>query len=696
MMHIRMMKFSGLHFRVFVNVNAYVARVGGNGESVAKNSIGMHFKHFCTSTPERRLLWGGSAGEVLLQKLESELLDCKDDEVWRVFSKFKTAYGFPPSSAISRLICGLSYSTESRALPKACNIVFKIARENPASLQTDSLSWLCLSLARSRMPIPASKILRLMLVKKFPPTMDMLSSVFMHMVKTDAGTHLASNILLEFCDHFHHLSAMKSECAKSMKPSTTIFNIVLETCLKLGSTLKAEQIIEAMARTGVVADLHSVLLFSYIYESNGQRDELKKFKEYIDRVSVPLARHYYPFYDRLLRLHFKFDDIDSAARLVEDIYFHWDSHPLKQNTDLIKPCQVPVGSPYLIEGLKNQMVFELLRKDSLFHVKDDDDLLALKDGNLILTSKGLAHLVAKFKKSERISDLSKLLAAIEKKMDNTQDDSICRDVIHACIYCGFLETAHDILDDMEIADVSIPGTTYMLLLNAYCREKMPKEAEALAKQIKRVGLVVDSSDEMIVSKCLQGVVHGNSVDQTAPTSNRQSEVTAHLIQEIRKDSNALSRMYALNSAIYFFCKAKMMEDARNIYRKMQEINIQPTVQTFVYLIQAHSSLEDYREITIIWGDIKRYTARGCSLAHRDLYELVLINFLRGGYFERVMEVLGLMKDHGMYADRWLYKHEFTRLHKNLYRKLKATDARTEAQRLRIEHVKAFRMWVRNN
>ncbi|KAK9716267.1 hypothetical protein RND81_06G222300 [Saponaria officinalis] len=549
------------------------------------------------------------------------------------------------------------------------------------------------------MPIPASKILRLMLVKTIPPKMDLLSLVFMHMVKTDAGTHLASNILLEFCDHYRHLSAKRSECAVSMKPSTIVFNIVLEACIKLGSSLKAEQIIEAMARVGVVADLHSVLLFIYVYELNGQRDELKKFKEYIDRVSVPLSQHYYPFYDRLLRLHFKFDDIDSAAKLVDDIYFHWGSHPLKQNTDLTRPCLVPIGSPYLLEALKNQVVFELLRKDSLFHVNgdgDDDELIVLKDGNLILTSKGLAQLIVKFKKSERIGDLSKLLTAIEQKSGNTQDDSICCDVIHACVYSGFLETAHDILDDMEIANVSIPEKTYMLLLNAYCREKMPKEAEALAKQIKRAALVVDPSDETIVSDCLRGVINGSGVNLTAPTSNRQSELTVHLIRETRKDDTALSRVYVLNSSIYFFCKAKMLEDARKIYKKMQAINIQPTVQTFAYLIQAYSSLEDYREITFLWGDIKRYMVRGRSLVHRDLYELLLINFLRGGYFERVLEILGLMKDHGMYADRWLYRDEFLRRHKNLYRKLKATDARTEAQRSRIEHVKAFRMWVRNN
>ncbi|KAH9607096.1 hypothetical protein KSS87_005025 [Heliosperma pusillum] len=671
-----------------------VSSVVKNGEFIVKHSFSGYFKLFCTSTLQKSVHWGGSIDNVLLEKLRNALLDCKDDEVWGVFRKFKSEHGYPPPSSLSKLICGLSYSLDNRSLPKACNIVFNIAKENSSSLQNDSLSKLCLSLARAQMPTPASKILRLMLMKKIPPKMDILSSVFMHMVKTDAGTHLASNVLLEFCDHFHHFSAKKAEYvyAMSLKPTTTIFNLILDACINVGSSLKAYQIIEVMAQIGVVADLHSVLLFSNIYELNGQRDELSKFKEYIDRVSVPLCQHYFQFYDKLLRLHFKFDDVDAATRLVEDIYFNSGSHPLKSTTDLIKPCMVPIGSPYLLEGLKSQVVFELLDKDSLFHVNGEENLLVFKNGNVILTNKGLAQLVAKYKKSEKIGELSKLLAAIEKKQGDTQDDSICRDVIHACIYSGFLETAHDILDDMESASVYVPGTTYMLLLNAYRKEKMTKEAEALAKQIKRVGLTFDASDDLVVSKCLLPVADSNSAP-IAPTSSRQSELTTYLVQEMRKGDNGLSKVYELNSSIYFFCKAKMLDDARKIYRKMQEVNIKPTVHTFAYLIQAYSSLGDYREITIVWGDIKRHTARGCSLAHRDLYELLLMNFLRGGYFERVLEVLRLMKDRGMYADRYLYRQEFLRLHKNLYRRLKAAHATTEAQRMRIEHVKAFRIPV---
>ncbi|XLT03013.1 hypothetical protein HN51_052364, partial [Arachis hypogaea] len=86
-----------------------------------------------------------------------------------------------------------------------------------------------------------------------------------------------------------------------------------------------------------------------------------------------------------------------------------------------------------------------------------------------------------------------------------------------------------------------------------------------------------------------------------------------------------------NSSIPFFCMARMMEDALKVYRRIVELNIHPTIQTFAYLLRGYSSLGMYSEITILWGWIKRFM-KGCGfLANRDLNELLLINFLRGGY-----------------------------------------------------------------
>ncbi len=47
----------------------------------------------------------------------------------------------------------------------------------------------------------------------------------------------------------------------------------------------------------------------------------------------------------------------------------------------------------------------------------------------------------------------------------------------------------------------------------------------------------------------------------------------------------------------------------------------------------------------------------------------------------------------MYIDKWMYKSEFLKLHKNLYRRLKTSKATTEAQSKRLEYVQEFRKLV---
>ncbi|KAJ0080333.1 hypothetical protein Patl1_23993 [Pistacia atlantica] len=97
-----------------------------------------------------------------------------------------------------------------------------------------------------------------------------------------------------------------------------------------------------------------------------------------------------------------------------------------------------------------------------------------------------------------------------------------------------------------------------------------------------------------------------------------------------KEKAVPSTVYELNSSIFFFCKGKMIDDALKIYGRMQAMNIQPTVQTFAYLAYGYSSLEIYRDITILWGDIKSNMATGNLAVNRDLFEIMLLNFLKGG------------------------------------------------------------------
>ncbi|XP_055833380.1 pentatricopeptide repeat-containing protein At4g17616 isoform X1 [Solanum dulcamara] len=654
----------------------------------------MFSRQFCSSREPETLSWGVSSDIVLLGKLESALRNHNLEEAWETYKDFKRLYGFPDPLLVDKLLTELSYSSDPGWLKKACNMAGSILKEKRELLRTELMTKLCLSLARAQMPVQASSILRLMLDKGNLPPIDMLGMIIFHMVKTDTGMIVSSNILIEMYGSSQQLATKKSTCTELNKHNTLLFNLVLDACARFGSSSKGHQIIELMAQVGVAADAHSISIISLIHEMNGMRDELKKFKKHIDQVSAPLVSHYQQFYESLLSLHFKFNDIDAASDLVQDIYgFQVSHHEHGDETQPPKPCLVAIGSDNLRTGLKLRLFPHLISRDSVFNVGRNQVLVMYKNGKLVLSNRALARLIIQYKRGGRINELSKLLCSIQKK-GSVESSRMCSVVVAACICMGWFETAHDILDDLDSEGNPLDTNSYISLLTAYCNKNKLREAEALLKQLRKSGVVINASDPLLApaSVCELENERKNKLKELG--SLAKGELAYHIAEEMRAEENeAYFMMYDLNFSIYFFMKAHMVEDAVRAYRKMQAMKIHPTVSTFMNLLNGYSSLGMYREITILWGDIKRNMGSCKDLNTRNLYEFLLLNFLRGGYFHRVMETIGLMKDNGMYLDKWMYRREFLKYHKGLYLRIKVSDAKNDGQIQRIEHVRHFRKWV---
>ncbi|KAG8386982.1 hypothetical protein BUALT_Bualt03G0205200 [Buddleja alternifolia] len=552
----------------------------------------------------------GPSRSILLGNLERALKDHQVDMAWESYKDFKRLYGFPDQLYVSNLITELSYSSDSKSLRRASDLVLSISKEKSVLLRHEAMVKLSLSLARAQIPVPTASVVRLMLEKRSLPPLDVLQMVFLHLVKTQIGTYLASNILEEIGYCFQKLNMHKSAQTELTKPDATIFNIVLDACVRFGSSLKAQQIIELMPQLGVIGDAHTVVI---------------------------IARQYY---DSLLSLHFKFNDIG------EGFCYKADS--------------------------KRELVF-------------------LKNGKFVLSNKGLAKLIIGYKRHGRIDELSKLLISIHNMLNSPENSSPCSDVIDACISLGWLETAHDILEDLELEKYCVRKGSYTSLLTAYYNKKMFREADALVRQSRRVSLSINLSDETTLSSDISDSEDKPVLDLEKLNLTCKSDLGDSIVQNMREEDKTVSFMvHEYNSSIYFFTTAKMIGDAIQAYRKMQKMKIQPNVSTFSHLIIGHSSLGMYREITVLWGDIKRSMKNQNTIYNRDLYELLLLNFIRGGYFERVMEVTGFMMENNIFLDKWSYKIEFLKFHRDLYRSLTALDAKDETQSRRIEHVQAFR------
>ncbi|KAK6947494.1 LOW QUALITY PROTEIN: Pentatricopeptide repeat [Dillenia turbinata] len=205
-----------------------------------------------------------------------------------------------------------------------------------------------------------------------------------------------------------------------------------------------------------------------------------------------------------------------------------------------------------------------------------------------------------------------------------EEANLCYKVIFACIHLCWLEMAHDTLDDVELAGTCVELGLYVSLFTAYCNANVVREAKALQKQKRMSSFVTNLTGQMVGPSCFSELIDGKE-----PATGR-SVLADALIREMRDAEKATpSMVFVFNSSIYFFCKAKMIEDALEICQKMQERKICPTLPTSANMVCAYSSLEMYREIT---RDIKRYINSKNLVASQDLYELLLQSFLRGGYF----------------------------------------------------------------
>ncbi|CAA6667010.1 unnamed protein product [Spirodela intermedia] len=457
------------------------------------------------------------------------------------------------------------------------------------------------------MSVPSAAVLRLMLETNRLPPPPLWSAAFSHLVRTPVGSYAAADVLIDLCGVFLCRPA-SSKRRKLTKPSAALFNLVLHSCVQFGSPLKAHQVLEIMPETGVEADVCSIIAIARVCEMNGLREDLKKLKPHVDSASSPLLNHHYlHFYDSLLSLHFKFNDLEAAAELILGLYQRSSSPP--RQIVLPETCfLLRVGSDNLKTGSKLLIKPASLPQDLAFKPENRSGLIILKDGKLFPSDRAIAKLINGYVRQRKVGELSKVLIGIHKTVGTSSDFSLGSEVVVSFVELGWLETAHDILDDMESAGVSFPEITYASLLMAYF----------LMRQMRERGL----------------------------------------------DKFAQRRSYNLVS----LSRCKVCCTA--------------TVQTFGHLVNGYSSLEMYREITIIWGRSRGGWKAGVLSPDRDLFERLLWNFIRGGYFERAMEIAGYMEESHMYVDKWRFRREFLKLHKNLYRNLNM-----------LEHVRAFRKWV---
>ncbi|KAL6179203.1 hypothetical protein ACLB2K_050719 [Fragaria x ananassa] len=229
-----------------------------------------------------------------------------------------------------------------------------------------------------------------------------------------------------------------------------------------------------------------------IYERNGRRDELRKLQRYADEAHNLTDAQFRQFYNCLLACHLKFGDLDSASNMILEM--------------LLKAKEARDRNFLRLEAEAKEVLGALLAK-----LQSQVELVTTDRGILQPTEKIFAKLVKAFLEADKTKDLAAFLIKADREdSPASNDDSALVHVINSCISLGWLDKAHDLLDEMCLAGVKTGSSVYTALLKAYCEANQAGNAASLLRDASKAGIQLDASsyEALIRSKVLQNDTQG--------------------------------------------------------------------------------------------------------------------------------------------------------------------------------------------
>ncbi|KAI3470371.1 hypothetical protein Pfo_027034 [Paulownia fortunei] len=715
-----------------------------------------HFSHNFTTSTGTILVQARDTGK-LHEELETATDEHRLNDAWDLHEQHMRVEGFARKSTVSKLIAGLTESSDIQWLEKAYGLVEKAFEEHKQTLfDKETLMYLSLGLAKCGLPIPASTLLRKLIEMEHFPPVTAWSAIIAYISENSSGAYLAAELVLEigylFQDGRVDPRKKCNEPLISMKPNATAFNIALVGCLLFGTTRKAEQLLEMIPRINMKTDATSIIIMAHIYERNGRREELKKLRRLIEEVHNVTDVQLRQFYNCLLSCHLKFGDLDSASHMVlemlrkakkaqnslgvANLIFETDKRsstlPYQDVSvkDLYDMKSDKPKNPVLLR--RQFLCYEDFCRDRKFlrleaETKELLDSLVVKlqgQVELITTERGILRptertyvkLVKAFLEAGKMKDLVEFLLKAEKEDSPVSaDNSILFYVINSCISLGWLDQAHDLLDEMRLAGIRTSSSVYNSLLKAYYKENQIGEVTALIRDARKVGIQLDASsyEVSIQSRVLEKDTAGalslfkEMKEDKIPRGGHQEfgKLVKHsiegkeaclmskLLQEIKEGQTVDSGVHDWNNVIHFFCKKRLMQDAEKALKKMRSLGHAPNAQTFHSLVTGYAAIGGkYIEVTELWGEMKAFAFSSRMKFDLELLDAVLYTFVRGGFFVRANEVVEMMEKGNMFIDKYKYRTLFLKYHKTLY-KGKAPKFQTESQLKKREAALAFKKWV---
>uniref|UniRef100_A0A7N0R8K6 Pentatricopeptide repeat-containing protein n=1 Tax=Kalanchoe fedtschenkoi TaxID=63787 RepID=A0A7N0R8K6_KALFE len=701
------------------------------------------------------------AGTILVQaldpakmcvQLEKAMEEHRYSDIWKLYEQYSGVDEFPRKFIVNKLLRICGESLEGEWLEKAYGWVERALEEGRQNqLEYDTLLYLSLSLARGGFHVQASTIVRkLVELQQYPPV-TAWSAILAHMSSSPAGSYLAAELILEIGYLFqdNRIDPRKKSNAPliAMKPNTTAVNIALAGCLLSGTTKKAEQLLYMIPRIGVKADVNLLITMAHIYERNGRKDELRKLQRYIHDAHNLTDTQFRQFYNCLLLCHLKFGDLNSASSMVLEMLrkakdarnslasatiemavngkmtspgLSSEPGPLsKHGNDSEKNdlMEIPVVSFQDFIQDRNHTKLEAEARNKLDQMleklQSHVEMITTKRGILQPTERIFVRLVKDFLEAGKPKDLAEFLIKAEKEDSPVSvDSSALVHVINACISLGWLDQAHDLVDEMQLAGIRPSSSVYSSLLKAYCKANKGANITCLLREVRKAGIQLDSSsyEALLESRILKDDKAGalslfkemkeykiartnQEFKSVVQGEDADAGLMGKLLHEIKEGQKVDYGVHDWNNVIHFFCRKRLMGDAEKALKKMRTLGLSPNAHTYHSMVTGYAAIGGkYIEVTELWGEMKSQAHATGMKFDEELLDSVLYTFVRGGFFSRANEVVEMMERGKMFVDKYKFRTLFLKYHKTMC-KGKASKVQTESQLRKREAALSFKKWV---
>lgn len=569
---------------------------------------------------------------------------------WKAFKTLIISSSLPSKPLTNSLITLLSSHNDTHNLKRAFASAVFVIEKKPDLLNCETIKTLLESFKNANAAAPAFALVKCMLKNRFFAPFSLWGDILVKISRENKKFGAFLRVFNENC------RIVIDEKIDFMRPNLEACNAALEgCCCDLESVSDAERVIDTMAILGVRPDETSFGLLGYLYALKGLKEKIIELEGLMSKFRfVDRGR----FICNLISGYVKSGDLESVSGTI--LCYLGDNSDTNFSDDAF--CEIVRG--FIQNG----------------------------------TIKDLANLIGEAQKLEPQS------VVVEKSMGYG--------IIKACVNLGYLDKAHNVLDEMNTKGCSIGLGVYIPILKSYCKEQRTAEATQLVMEISNSGLELDvytydslidasmsSQDFQSAFSLFRDMREARVADlkssyltiMTGLTENHRPELMATFLDEVVEDPRVEIGTHDWNSIIHAFCKAGRLEDAKRTFRRMIFLQFEPNEQTYLSLINGYANADKYFSVLMMWNEVKKRASIDGDKRFKldtNLIDAFLYALVKGGFFDAVMQVVEKSQEMKIFVDKWRYKQVFMEKHKKLrVQKLRKRNFK------KMEALVAFKNWA---